>query len=184
MMGCSPGDNECDDHEKPAREVSIASGFWLGQTPVTQRAYEMVIGQNPSHFKGPNRPVEKVNWDESQAYCRRIGGRLPTEAEWEYAARAGNPGSRYGDLDSIAWYDKNSGDQTHDVAQKQPNAWGLYDMLGNVWQWTADWYELNKYRALRGGSWFYIPRDVRVSFRGRLGPGYRYNILGLRCVGE
>jgi formylglycine-generating enzyme required for sulfatase activity len=176
MMGCSPSDTECDNNEKPAHEVAIGKGFWLGQTPVTQQAYQHVTGKDPSNFKGANLPVETVNWDEALAYCTAIGGRLPTEAEWEYAARAGSEQNRYGDIERIAWYGDNSGNNTHEVAQKEPNAWGLYDMLGNVWQWTADWYAayvpgpsadpsgpvLGQWRALRGGSWNDFSRDVRV----------------------
>jgi formylglycine-generating enzyme required for sulfatase activity len=139
MMGCSPGDAECSDHEKPAHEVTITRGFWLGQTPVTQRAYQRVDRQDPSYVKGPNLPVEMVSSDNAKAYCTAIGGRLPTEAEWEYAARAGSTGARYGDLNEIAWYQGNSGGKTHEVGQKLPNAFGLYDMLGRVWQWVADW---------------------------------------------
>ena len=120
---------------------------------MTQQAYQRVTGQNPSDFKGANLPVETVSWDEAQSYCQAIGGRLPTEAEWEYAARAGSTGARYGDLDQIAWYSGNSGGKTHEVGQKQANAWGLFDMLGNVWQWTADWYAQGQSRALRGGAW-------------------------------
>lgn len=139
-MGCSPGDSERHDDEKPAHRVTITKGFWLGQTEVTQAAYQRVVGTDPSDFKGANLPVEQVSWDQAQAYCQAIGGRLPTEAEWEYAARAGSVQSRYGDIDRIAWYYGNSGGHTHEVAQKEANAWGLYDMLGNVWEWTADGY--------------------------------------------
>jgi formylglycine-generating enzyme required for sulfatase activity len=195
LMGCSPGDGECFSDERPAHEVTITRGFWLGQTPVTQQAYQRVTGQNPSHFWGANLPVENVNWDEARAYCMMIGGRLPTEAEWEYAARAGSTGARYGNLDDIAWY---SGYQPRGVGQKQANAFGLYDMLGNVWQWTADWYgdyqsgaqsdpsgpPGGTLRALRGGSWSSNPRVVRISFRYGFEPDYRVNYIGLRCVGE
>ena len=139
QMGCSPGDAECFDNERPAHEVTITKGFWLGQTSVTQQAYRRVTGKNPANHKGANLPVEEVDWNEAQAYCKAIGGRLPTEAEWEYAARAGSTGVRYGNLDEIAWYDENSGNQSHEVGQKAPNAFGLYDMLGNTWQWVADW---------------------------------------------
>jgi formylglycine-generating enzyme required for sulfatase activity len=199
QMGCSPGDAECYDDEKPAHSVSITKGFWMGQTPVTQAAYERVKGTNPSHFKGENLPVEQVSWDEAKSYCEAAGMRLPTEAEWEYAARAGNGNARYGDLDSIAWYGNNSGNQTRLVGAKEANSWNLYDILGNVWQWTEDWYEAydgqressdpagppsGQNRVLRGGSWSDIPQFVRVSVRNRYGPGGRYNFIGVRCVGE
>jgi formylglycine-generating enzyme required for sulfatase activity len=198
QMGCSPGDSECYDDEKPAHEVTITRGFWLGRTPVTQQAYQRVTGQNPSHFKGADLPVERVSWDESRAYCAAIGGRLPTEAEWEYAARAGFTAARYATLDEIAWYNGNGRLQTHEVGQKQPNAFGLFDMLGNVWQWVADWYgnypsgaQSDPYgpssgsaRALRGGSWSDYLRYVRVSSRSTNDPGYRNVSIGLRCVGD
>jgi formylglycine-generating enzyme required for sulfatase activity len=206
-MGCSPGDGECVDSEKPVHLVTITKGLWMGQTPVTQAAYRRVIGKNyasglstASHFQGDHRPVESVNWDDASAYCSAIGMRLPTEAEWEYAARAGSTASRYGDINAIAWYGINSGGQTHDVAQKQPNAWKLYDMLGNVWQWTADWHDRNYYsqspsqdphgpvsgqqRVLRGGGWGDVARVVRVSDREVGLPNIRFIIVGFRCVGE
>jgi formylglycine-generating enzyme required for sulfatase activity/tRNA A-37 threonylcarbamoyl transferase component Bud32 len=185
QMGCSPGDSECFDDEKPAHEVTIGKSFWLGQTAVTQVAYQRVTGKDPSHFKGANLPVETVNWEEARGYCAATGGRLPTEAEWEYAARAGSPAALYGPLDAIAWYDANSGGKTHEVGQKQKNAWGLHDMLGNVWQWTADWYDAGQQsKVLRGGSWLINPRDLRVSYRYRNLPENRYSFIGFRCAGE
>jgi formylglycine-generating enzyme required for sulfatase activity len=224
-MGCSPGDSECFDDEKPAHAVTISKGFWIGQTLVTQAAYRRVVGANPSRFKGEQLPVETVSWDDAQSYCRAVGMRLPTEAEWEFAARAGNTSSRYEDLDAIAWYSDNSGpqridggvlyrsdpnnyensliakgNQTHVVAQKQPNAWQLYDMLGNVWEWTADWFEKNyyarseardpagpssgTYRALGGGAWDDDARNTRLSNRYWLAPDSRNFYTGFRCVGE
>jgi formylglycine-generating enzyme required for sulfatase activity len=178
-MGCSPGDTECRADESPATEIAIPKGFWLGQTPVTQKAYRRVTGSNPSNFRGDNRPVEQVSWEQARSYCQAIGGRLPTEAEWEYAARAGVAAPRYGKLDDIAWYVKNSGGRTHDAGQKKPNAFGLFDMLGNVWEWTGD-----KAQTLRGGSWNSYPMVVRASSRywpeGRM----RYWDFGLRCVAE
>src|SRR5437899_167917 len=137
------------------------------------------MGNNPSHFHGEQLPVETVTWNQAKRYCEAVGGRLPTEAEWEYAARAGNEASRYGNLNEIAWYDNNSDHKTHDVGQKQANRWGLYDMLGNVWEWVGDWYDekyyakspsvdptgptSGKYRVVRGGSWDYVSRVLRSS---------------------
>ena len=156
QMGCSPGD-ECYDEERPRHKVTITKGFWIGQTLVTQAAYQRVSGNNPSHFHGSQLPVDSVAWGQADAYCVSVGMRLPSEAEWEYAARAGSTKSRYGDLDTIAWYADNSGNQridsaalyekdpngyqnqmsandnrTHEVGQKPANAWQLYDTLGNV----------------------------------------------------
>jgi formylglycine-generating enzyme required for sulfatase activity len=204
MMGCSPGDSECDSNERPAHTVTISKGFWMGQTEVTQGAYQRVMGKNPSGFHGDRLPVEQVTWDDANAYCTAVGMRLPTEAEWEYAARAGSTASRYADLDAIAWYKANSGGQTHEVGQKVPNAWKLYDMLGNVWEWVADWFDGSYYgqspsqdprgpssgrvRALRGGSWSHLAEYTRASDRIRC-RRYRCRIhdagfLGFRCVGE
>lgn len=201
MMGCSEGDRECDDDEKPPQKVELTRGFWIGQTEVTQAAYEKVMKtQNRSYFKGADRPVEQVSWDDANAYCKAVGMGLPTEAQWECAARAGSKAARYGDLDQIAWYRANSKDQTQPVAAKAPNDWGLYDMLGNVWEWVADWYDEKYYdqrvskdplgpatgawRVVRGGSWFYSPKVVRVSFRSRGGLANRNYLIGFRCAGE
>jgi len=224
-MGCSPEDNECFDDEKPSHQVIIGKGFWIGQTLVTQAAYKKVMGVNPSRFNGEQLPVEMVSWDEAQNYCRKVGMRLPTEAEWELAARAGLAGSRYGPLDATAWYVGNSGpqpvdgaalyrsnpkdyediliakgNQTRPVEQKLANPWGLYDMLGNVWEWTADWYDKNyyggsgihdpigpengTYRAVRGGAWDDSDRNIRLSNRYRLEPSSRTFYTGFRCVGK
>lgn len=214
MMGCSPGNNECNDDERPAHQMTITRGFWIGQTPVTAGAYKRFSGamghqmpRAPYFNNGwayENMPIVNVTWDDAQAYCGWMGGRLPTEAEWEYAGRAGSTDSRYGNLDDIAWYKGNSGEQTHDVAQKRPNDFGLYDMLGNVWQWVNDWYDKNYYhispspspdpsgpsggelRVLRGGSWHDDPWFVRVSFRFWSRPGVLGvdDHSGFRCRGE
>ena len=198
LMGCSAGDIQCNPDEKPAHQVTIARGFWIGQTPVTQEAYQQATGKTPGYFKGAKFPADSVNWDEAQTYCQATGMRLPTEAEWEYAARAGITADRYGEVDQIAWYGVNSGDKTHEVMQKQPNAWSLYDTLGNVWEWTADWYGAyadasakdpqgppsGKIRALRGGSWGNGPAFIRVSVRSGNEPQNHSNIVGFRCAGN
>ena len=185
MMGCSPGDGECDQDEKPAHEVIMTKGFWMAQTLVTQAAYRRVVGANPSFFHGDQRPVDRISWDEAKAYCAAVGMRLPSEAEWEYAARANSPAARYGeaDTDAIAWYKGNSYDRSHEVAQKQPNAWQLYDMLGNVWEWTSDWYS-SDYVALRGGSWSTSAANIRVSARGWDASNHHRKFTGFRCAGE
>ena len=182
-MGCSPGDTDCNDDEKPARRVTISSGFSIGQTPVTQEAYLRVTGKDPSNFKGAKLPVETVNWNEAQNYCRAVGMELPTETQWEYAARAGSKEARYGPLDAIAWYSGNSGGTTHPVGLKRPNAWSLYDMLGNVWQWTASDYNSTT-KTLRGGSWYFDPWLNRVSYRSSNVPALRDYYIGFRCVGN
>ena len=211
MMGCSPGDSECSRDEKPSHQVTITKGFWMGQTVVTVAAYKRftaVTGQQMpsapsfnSAWGNDRMPIVNVSWNDAQAYCQWAGGRLPTEAEWEYAARGGNAGARYGDPDEIGWYYKDSSSGTHDVAQKRPNGFGLYDMLGHVWQWVNDWYDPSYYqnspssdpagpasgtlRVLRGGSWAPFPRGVRVSFRYSSAPADWYgNFYGVRCFEE
>jgi formylglycine-generating enzyme required for sulfatase activity len=198
-MGCSEGDAECMDSEKPAHQVSITKGFWLGQTEVTQAAFQHVMDRNPSAEKGAILPVENVSWTDAAGYCRAIGGRLPTEAEWEYAARGGSNLPRYGGLDQVAWYARNSDNKTtHHVGQKQPNGYGLNDMLGNVSEWTADWFgtyptgavsdpqgpTVGQKRVLRGGSFADLPGTVRASLRGWDDPGTHYANYGFRCVEE
>ncbi len=139
-MGCSAGDGECYVDEQPAHEVTLTKGFWIGQTEVTQEAFEHVTGDNPSKSKWSRMlPVESVTWNEAKGFCATVGMRLPTEAEWEYAARGGSAGARYGNVDTVAWYRGNSGNLMHEVGQKQANGYGLYDMLGNVEEWVADW---------------------------------------------
>jgi formylglycine-generating enzyme required for sulfatase activity len=184
-MGCSPGDTGCHDGETPTPHVErIANGFWLGQTEVTQAAWKKVnSGGSPSHFQSDRLPVENVDWNQASDYCKAIGGRLPTEKEWEYAARAGTTGARYGALDAIAWYYGNSGGATHLVGLKQANAYGLYDMLGNVWEWTSDNYDAGR-KVVRGGSWSNGTGLVRASYRLRLEPSIRIDDVGFRCVGE
>ena len=201
QMGCSPGDSECDqDDEKPQHPVTISKGFWIGQTEVTQAAYEKLMNKNPSNYKGADRPVDSVTWDEAAGYCKAAGLRLPTEAEWEYAARAGSKEARYGNIGDIAWYRTNTGIGSQPVGAKQVNRWGLYDTLGNVWEWTNDRYDASYYksspsvdpagpvtgerRVLRGGSWGYDPGSVRVSYRNGDEPAFRGGDIGFRCGGE
>jgi formylglycine-generating enzyme required for sulfatase activity len=207
-MGCSPGDNLCGNDEKPTHQVTIMRGFWIGQTPVTVVAYKRFtratgskIPPAPKFNKGwmnENMPVVNVTWDNSQVYCAWTGGRLPTEAEWECAARAGSTDVRNEPLDEVAWYLNNSGGQTHDVAQKRANPFGLHDMLGNVREWVGDRYLYYQSgpvqdpqgatkgytRVVRGGSWLSSPRFVRASYRDKLGQDNRYDDLGFRCADE
>ena len=206
VMG-SPEDEEYHIANERQHAVRIRQGFWLGKYTVTQEEWQALMGTNPSQFKscGPRCPVESVSWDLTQEYIRRLNKResgrgyryrLPTESEWEYAARSGTVGPRYGDLDSIAWYRANSGNRTHQVGQKQANAWGLHDMLGNVWEWTADWYggypygsvtdpegpERGSYLVVRGGSWGSKAGIVRSVYRHKNSPGFCGNSSGFRLV--
>ncbi len=239
-MGCSPDDSQCDAGERPAHAVTVTKGFWMGQTEVTVAAYKHFVTAagkkmpdepssngkqlNPGWGDG-GMPMVDVTWYDAQAYCGWAGGRLPTEAEWEYAARAGTTPARYGDLDAIAWFADNSGMQhldsgklannnrlsvlftlngngndTHHVGMKRANAFGLYDVLGNVWEWVNDGYDPGYYqsspaqdppgpphaqlRVIRGGSWNDFPWLVRVSARSGVFPAYSDDNLGFRCAGE
>ena len=184
MMGCSPGDTHCDSDETP-HEVTIDHGFWIGQTLVTQGAYKRVTGENPSFYKhGDQFPVDRVDYIGAQGYCVAVGMRLPNEAEWEYAARANTTGDRYSDdLDAIAWYKDDSFGHSHEVAQKQPNAFHLYDMLGDMWQWTASLTGRGAGGVfLRGGSWMTRASSIRVSIRGRDTAEGERRFSSFRCV--
>ena len=186
-----------------ACRVLISKAFELQTREVTQAQWQAVMGSNPSSFKGPDLPVEKVSWDDAQAFIAKLNAkndgyryRLPTEAEWEYAARAGTTGPYAGDLDAMAWYEQNSGRTTHPVGTKAANAWGLYDMHGNVWEWVQDWdgnYDASavtdpvgpssgSYRVLRGGSWRHESQYCRSADRNSSSPGYRGYFLGLRLL--
>jgi len=215
QMGCSPGDQECFDNEKPPRRVRLTRGFWLEQTEVTVGAYKQYAPQMGISFPSEpvlasmnlnpgwadlEQPMVNITWQEAKSYCEsRARGRLPTEAEWEYAARAGATGARYGELNAIAWYARNSGYRIQRVKQKQPNAWELYDTLGNVSEWIADWYDEKYYgtgpaadpqgpangrtRVVRGGSWVHnYPRDLRASSRYGFHTGDRTSYVGVRCA--
>ena len=200
--------------EGPQHRVRITKPYWLGVTDVTQEEYQRVMGSNPSKFQGdPKRPVEQVSWDDAVEFCRRLSELpgekaakrrygLPTEAQWEHACRAGTTTRWYsGDdearLGDVAWFNENAGGQTHPVGQKRANAWGLYDMHGNVWEWCQDWYNAYYYkespmddpagppggsdRVLRGGGWGYPARDCRSADRYHYVPGYRRYDLGFRA---
>jgi formylglycine-generating enzyme required for sulfatase activity/tRNA A-37 threonylcarbamoyl transferase component Bud32 len=217
-MGCSAGDLLCQSDEKPAHLVTITKGFWIGQTEVPVAEYRRVTGKFAFSGQGEAMPVTPDSWSDAKGYCDAIGMRLPTEAEWEYAARGGHPTERYGTLDAIAWYDGNSGvgnnpfgqiqpqqfpphparlPQTwqHPVGQKQPNKYGLYDMLGNVMEWVGDWYDAGyyaaspsidpqgpangKYRVARGAYHGALATWVRVSARNGLDLN---SFTGFRCA--
>ena len=154
MMGCSASDNACNDDEKPAHRVRITKSFEIGKYEVTQRQWKALMGSNPSVMQGDARPVESISKGEAQDFLNKRNAlndgyryRLPTEAEWEYAARAGTTGPYAGNLDDVAWYSANSEDETHPVGRKKPNAWGVHDMQGNVREWVQDFYSANYYSA-------------------------------------
>jgi len=203
--------------EGPQIPVRLSQGYWLGQYEVTQREWSILMGRNPSAFKevGPEAPVESVSWKDALDFGRRltererVAGRLPaglaytlpTEAQWEYACRAGTTGPYSGPLDSVAWHGIPRGGSTRPVGQKAPNAWGLYDMHGNVWEWCLDWYadgykphptgdvvidpqgpKTGSYRINRGGSWRSPALNCRSAFRHWLAPNDRGNGLGFRLA--
>ncbi len=206
------GSNDGDSDEKPVHRVRISKPFLLGKYPVTNREYERFLKDNPklkppeywnqSRFNDPQQPVVGVSWEDAQAFCKWAGCRLPTEAEWEYACRAGSKGRFcFGDdkskLEEYAWCYKNSGAKTQPVGQKKPNAWGLYDVHGNVWEWCQDWRgpypkepvtdpagpARGEARVLRGGAWGNdYPRYLSCSCRYAVLPGGRLDVVGFRCV--
>ena len=203
LMGSTS--EEASSDEQPVTRVRISRAFWLGRYEVTQAEWEAVMGRNPSGFDecGPDCPVENVSWEDAQEFIGRLNAamgderyRLPTEAEWEYAVRAGTSGGRYGNLDTIAWYEDNSGLRTHPVGQKAPNAWRLHDMLGNVWEWVGDWYgdypggevtdpqgpASGSERVGRGGGWGIGARGCRASVRADVSSGARPGVLGFRLL--
>ncbi|MBL7042694.1 MAG: formylglycine-generating enzyme family protein [Pirellulaceae bacterium] len=208
MMGSPDSDRDADNDEKPQHKVRITKPFYLGVHEVTQQQYEKVIGENPSEFKGAGNPVETVSWDDAVEFCKKLSAkegktyRLPTEAEWEYACRAGTTTAySFGDdeesLGEYAWYNDNSDVKTHPAGEKKPNPWGLYDMHGNVWEWCQDWY--GEYpaehvtnprgpsqattRVYRGGGWSFPVWYCRSSFRYRIEPTYRDD-LGFRVAAD
>ena len=206
-MGCTPDQGgECYDDERPAYKVTLSS-YYIGKSEVTQAQWEAVMGDNPSHFKGHNLPVESVSWNDIQEFIRKLNAqtgkqyRLPTEAEWEYAARGGNKSQGYkysgnSNLNNVAWYKDNSGSTTHPVGIKSSNELGIYDMSGNVCEWCSDWYgavynhhtptnpqgpSTGTGRVLRGGSWFDIAR-CRSAYRYYNAPDNRISNNGFRLA--
>ena len=199
-----------DDRTNEKWTVKI-DAFLLGKFPVTQQFYEEIMKQNPSEFKGENLPVENVSWIDAVTFCNSLselqnldkcyimnengeivfdksknGFRLPTEAEWEYACKAGTKEIRYGALNEIAWYKENSEKTTHNVGTKKPNNWGIYDMLGNVWEWCSDIYDetvYGSYRIFRGGGWNDEARGVMATNRRRSHPkSFKIDDLGFRIA--
>jgi len=195
-----------EDDERPTHTVRLSRGFWMGRYPVTQIQWTALMGANPSSFQGKKRPVENITWHEANAYIDKInaktaGYRLPTEAEWEYASRAGRRGRWcFGNdetkLPEFAWTAQNSGRQTHEVGKKKPNAWGLFDMHGNVWEWCSDWFgpysgglardpvgpAYGDFKVVRGGSWYFPAAQSRCAYRDGERPEGRLNSLGFRLV--
>jgi formylglycine-generating enzyme required for sulfatase activity len=223
LMGCAPDDSPslpgvyspCPAKDKPQHRVQITKPFEIGKYEVTQAQWQAIMGDNPSYFRGPDNPVEQILWSQVQEFLARLNARndgyhyrLPTEAEWEYCARAGST-DQFGDgqLRDGAWYGAENGKvmtetpgTTHPVGQKAPNAWGLYDMLGNVSEWVSDWFSDSYYKSSperdpsgpaegmyhvsRGGSWFSIPSFLRVWNRYETVQVLKRRDTGFRCVRE
>ncbi|MEI7878795.1 MAG: formylglycine-generating enzyme family protein, partial [Planctomycetota bacterium] len=213
-MGCIMGSDSygCSGRELPVHTVTLTNAYYLGRYEVTQAQWQAKMGSNPSYFTGqadsPSRPVEQVSWDTIQNFNSATGLRLPTEAEWEFACRAGTttpfhsgPGfpngtTNDGLLETIAWYESNSGSVTHAVGGKAANALGMHDMLGNVWEWQSDWYgnysssaQTNptgpgsgSFRVLRGGAWYDYANYVRSSYRGYNSSVYTTDNVGFRVA--
>ncbi len=218
QMG-SPESEEGRDEDEELHQVTISKDFFLGTYEVTQAQYEQVMGSNPSYYQGDKvkgdssrHPVEMVSWEDAVEFCKRLSDlpeekqagrvyRLPTEAEWEYACRAGSKtaysfGDESGSLGDFAWFYDNSGSKTHPVGEKKANAWGLYDMHGNVWEWCSDRYAnyplgaladpagpaQGWYRVYRGGSWSRKAADCRCARRDGNSPSLRFRYIGFRVA--
>jgi formylglycine-generating enzyme required for sulfatase activity len=210
QMGCGELDDQCFSSEKPIHNVCLVSAE-IGKYEITQSQWKKIMGYNPSFFKKDGAfPIENVSWNDIKNFIRRLNRisdknfRLPTEAEWEYAARAGTEtafsfGDEISKLGEYAWYSGNSEGKTHLVGQKEPNAWGLYDMHGNVWEWVEDdWHDnydgapsdggawiddpRGAFRVFRGGSWHLDARNCRSATRDFDGPGLRFNGVGFRLA--
>jgi len=193
-LGCNEGD--CSEWELPGRLVTL-NDFKIAKHQVTQKQWELIMGTNPSYFRGDDLPVERVSWYDVQEFIERLNEitgknyRLATEREWEYAARGGTRSEKFGysgsnDINEVAWYGSNSGNRTHPVGRKEPNELGIYDMTGNVKEWCSDLYyaeELQKTaRVTRGGSWSTNTQFSLVSYRTPTDPEYRFDFLGVRLA--
>ena len=180
--GCLKEDRNCIGWERKSALVKVNPGFWIGQTEVTQSAYKKIMNAEPSYYKGSDLPVERVGWQDAMTYCSRVGMRLPSESEWEYAAYGGKEHLPKEPISALAWYDPNSDKSTHPVGTKMPNEFGLYDMLGNVWEWVADVGTAPEGRVLKGGSFFNSARDLRVADRLGAPIDLRHRDVGFRCA--
>jgi formylglycine-generating enzyme required for sulfatase activity len=206
------GDERGDAEERPMRKITISKPFYLGKFEVTQEQWKALMGANRSRFPGDKNPVDRVSWEDCQAFIKKLNEKfadsgvsfsLPTEAQWEYACRAGTSsrfafGDEAAQLGDYAWFEDNAGGKTHPVGEKKPNAWGLYDMYGNVWEWCADWYAEKYYaqsttsdplgpasgshRILRGGSWSDGPFYCCCAYRYCLPPWFRVYCYGFRVA--
>jgi formylglycine-generating enzyme required for sulfatase activity len=208
-MGSPENEKDHGSNEGPQHKVKITKPFYMQTTEVTQSQWKAVTGNNPSYFKGDDLPVEQVSWDDAQEFLKKLSAkenvkyRLPTEAEWEYGCRAGSTtrfcfGDDESKLGEYAWFRANSDSKTHPVGGKKPNAWGLYDMHGNVWEWCQDWFDADYYkkspaedpqgpatgenRVLRGGSWDFLDNLCRSAVRGGYGPSLRDYGMGFRLA--
>ena len=206
MGATSEQGSDADGDEKPTHSVTLSS-YYICKYEVTQALWRAVMGSNPSRFKGDNLPVEQVSWNDCQIFINRLNSytgrnfRLPTEAEWEFAARGGNHSRRYkysgsNYIGDVAWYYRNSDNRTHPIGTKQANELGLYDMSGNVYEWCSDRYgSYSSYsqnnptgttsgtgRVFRGGCWFHHAKGCRSSFRIHRAPGSGDCFLGLRLA--
>ena len=206
QMGAVEGDDKAEENEKPQHRVTMSKGFWLGRTPVAVAAYKRFVKETraemPEALGKGDHPVVNVSWDKAVAYCQWAGGRLPSEAEWEYAARGRESGLVYPWGNSIDEKNANyyPSDGTSPVGSYPANGFGLDDMAGNVWEWCSDWYDTNYYsqspdknpqgpssgtgRVLRGGSWVVTPEDLRASYRRGVRPDLSYVNIGFRCARE
>jgi formylglycine-generating enzyme len=197
--------NEADRSEDELQHaVTLTKGFWLGDSEVTQGLWQAVMDANPSRFKGDaNNPVEQISWDDCETFFKKLNAAkpglaatFPTEAQWEYACRAGTTGAFAGNLDAMAWYDPNKMKKTHAVKTKSPNAWGLYDMHGNVWEWCGDFFgeykgaaerdpigpDYGNSRIYRGGAWNEVSVSCRAAYRINDEPGFKRHNVGVRLA--